>query len=288
MKLVTYEAENRAHLGAVVDDEVIDLGSVAPDMLTLIDRGTTALDQARNAIAARTRVLPLQRVRLHAPIPRPRKNVVCVGMNYVAHAYESCRARGLPEKLPEHPVFFTKATTAINRPDGVIPFEPTVTAQLDWEVELAFVIGQDGKNIPREEALGYVFGYTVINDISARDLQNRHGQFFKGKSLDGSCPMGPWIVTSDELPDAGDLALRLRLNGETMQDSRTSDLIFDIPTLIATLSYGQTLEAGDIVSTGTPSGVGMGHQPPTWLRPEDLLEAEIERIGVLRNRVAQG
>ncbi|HEY0093836.1 MAG TPA: fumarylacetoacetate hydrolase family protein, partial [Archangium sp.] len=158
-------------------------------------------------------------------------------------------------------------------------------SQLDWEVELAFVLGRTGKNIAAGDAMGYIFGYTVINDISARDVQNRHQQFFKGKSLDGTCPMGPCIVTADELPNAGDLALSLRLNGQTMQDSRTRDLIFDIPTIIAVLSRGQTVEAGDIVSTGTPSGVGMGLDPQTWLKPGDVLEAEIEGIGVLRNTV---
>lgn len=208
-------------------------------------------------------------------------------MNYVEHAYESCRARGLPPTLPEYPVFFTKAPTTVNRPEGTIPFDPALTAQLDWEVELAFVIGRTGKNIPAGDALEYVFGYTIINDISARDLQQQHQQFYKGKSLDGTCPVGPCIVTADELPDAGNLALSLRLNGRTMQNSRTSELIFDIPTIIATLSRGQTVEAGDIVSTGTPSGVGMGMQPQLWLKPGDVLEAEIERIGVLRNTVSR-
>ena len=285
MKLVTYEADGGARIGALAEGGVVDLGTVAPDMLSLIDRGEAGLAHARAAIEAANDILPMERVRLLAPIPRPRKNIVCLGMNYAAHAYESCRAKGLPEKLPEHPVFFTKSPTTVIGPGAGIPHDPAITAQLDWEVELGFVLGRTGKNIPREDALGYIFGYTVINDISARDLQNRHQQFFKGKSLDGTCPMGPCIVTADELPDAGDLALALRLNGKTMQDSRTRDLVFDIPTIIAALSRGQTVEAGDVVSTGTPSGVGMGLDPQTWLKPGDVLEAEIERIGVLRNTV---
>ncbi|HEX8213463.1 MAG TPA: fumarylacetoacetate hydrolase family protein [Longimicrobium sp.] len=286
MKLVTYEAEGRARIGALVEGGVVDLGTVAADMLSLIERGEAGLDDARAAVEAASDVLPMERVRLLAPIPRPRKNIVCLGMNYAEHAYESARAKGLPEKLPEHPVFFTKSPTTVIGHGAEIPLDPAITTQLDWEVELGFVLGRTGKNIAREDALGYIFGYTVINDISARDLQNRHQQFFKGKSLDGTCPMGPCIVTADELPDAGDLALSLRVNGKTMQDSRTRDLVFDIPTIIAVLSRGQTVEAGDVVSTGTPSGVGMGLDPQTWLKPGDVLEAEIERIGVLRNTVA--
>ncbi len=285
MKLVTYETEGAQRIGALVEGGVVDLGDVAPDMLSLIERGEAGLAEARAAVEQGT-PLPLDGVRLLAPIPRPRKNIVCLGMNYAAHAYESCRARGLPDKLPEHPVFFTKSPTSVNRPDGEIPLHAGLTQQLDWEVELGVVLGRTGTNISRDDAPGYVFGYTVINDISARDLQNRHQQFFKGKSLDGSCPMGPCIVTADELPDAGDLALSLRVNGETMQDSRTRDLVFGIPAIIEVLSAGQTVEAGDIISTGTPSGVGMGLEPQRWLRAGDVVEAEIERIGVLRNTVA--
>lgn len=285
MKLATYEAGGEQRLGAVVGDEIVDLSGVAADMLTLIGKGQAGLEQAQAAVTARAAVTALADVRLLAPIPRPQKNIVCLGMNYVAHAYESCRARGLPEVLPPHPVMFTKAPTAVIGPDAAVPYDAALTEQLDWEVELAFIVGRTGKDIAAADALGYIFGYTVLNDVSARDLQNQHQQFFKGKSLDGTAPLGPWIVTADELPAAGDLALKLRVNGETMQDSRTSDLIFDIPTIIATLSRGQTIEAGDIVSTGTPSGVGLGFTPPRWLKPGDVMEAEIEGIGVLRNTV---
>ncbi len=284
MKLVTFETEGRARPGALAGGGVVDLSAVAPGMLELIDRGDAGLAEARARVDAGG-AIPMERVRLLAPIPRPRKNIICLGMNYAAHAYESCRARGLPEKLPEHPVFFTKSPTTVIGPGAGIPHDATISSQLDWEVELGFVMGRTGKNIRNPDALGYIFGYTVINDISARDLQMKHQQFFKGKSLDGTCPMGPCIVTADELQDAGDLALTLRLNGRTMQDSRTRDMVFDIPTIIAVLSRGQTVEAGDVVSTGTPSGVGMGLDPQTWLKPGDVLEAEIERIGVLRNTV---
>jgi 2-keto-4-pentenoate hydratase/2-oxohepta-3-ene-1,7-dioic acid hydratase in catechol pathway len=166
-----------------------------------------------------------------------------------------------------------------------VPLDPHVTQQLDYEVELAFIVSQTCKNISRGDAFQYVFGYTIINDVSARDLQNRHMQFFKGKSLDNTCPMGPWIVTADEIPDPTVLGLRLRLNGETRQDSQVNDLIFDIPTIMEYLTLGQTVEAGTVISTGTPSGVGMGRTPPEYMRVGDVMEAEIDQIGVLRNSV---
>jgi 2-keto-4-pentenoate hydratase/2-oxohepta-3-ene-1,7-dioic acid hydratase in catechol pathway len=285
MRFVTFQQGGAARPGALVDDRVVDLGSVAPDLLSLIEMGPEGLQRAREATEQAGQGVPLADVSLLAPIPRPRQNIVCVGMNYVEHAYESARSRGLPETLPPHPVFFTKALTSVTGPETVIPFDAGVSEQIDWEVELAVVLGRTAKNIPAEQALDYVFGYTIVNDISARDLQNQHQQFFKGKSLDGSCPLGPAIVTADEIGDPHKLRLTLRVNGQTMQDSNTSDLIFNIPTLLATLSRGQTLWAGDLLSTGTPSGVGMGRNPPTYLRPGDVVEAEVEKIGVLRNRV---
>jgi 2-keto-4-pentenoate hydratase/2-oxohepta-3-ene-1,7-dioic acid hydratase in catechol pathway len=285
MRFVTFQQGGAPRPGALVDDGIVDLGSLVPDLISLIQMGGDGLASARQAIETSPGPIPVADVTLLAPIPRPRQNIVCVGMNYVAHAYESARSRGLPETLPEHPVFFTKAVTSVNHPEGVVPVDPSVSEQFDWEVELAVVVGRTGKDIPAEEVFEYVFGYTIVNDVSARDLQNRHQQFFKGKSLDGTCPMGPVIVTADEIADPHNLRLALRLNGKTMQDSNTSDLIFNIPTLLATLSRGQTIEAGDILSTGTPSGVGLGMQPPTYLKPGDVMEAEIEKIGVLRNRV---
>jgi 2-keto-4-pentenoate hydratase/2-oxohepta-3-ene-1,7-dioic acid hydratase in catechol pathway len=287
MRLVTYKDEGGVHLGALRDDSVVSLDHVAPDMLTLIDGGDAALQQARAAVERAESTRPLSEVQLLAPIPRPRQNIVCLGMNYAEHARESMRAKGLPETLPPHPVFFTKAVTTVCGPDDDIPLDPKVTSQLDYEVELAYIIGRSGKNISRDDAMNYVFGYTIINDVSARDLQNQHQQFFKGKSLDRSCPLGPCIVTADEIPDPGKLGLRLRLNGETRQDSSVGDLIFDIPTTIEVLSLGATIEPGTIVSTGTPSGVGMGLTPPTYMKPGDVMEAEIDQIGVLRNKVVE-
>ena len=206
-------------------------------------------------------------------------------MNYVAHAIESDRARGREPKLPTRPVFFTKAVTAVVGPDVDFVLDPAVTSELDYEAELAFVIGRRGKNIPRGQALAHVFGYTVTNDISARDLQSSHQQFFKGKSLDGSCPLGPCIVTADEIPDPAALTVSLTLNGERRQHSSVSDLIFDVPTLIEFLSLGMTIEPGTIVSTGTPSGVGLGYNPPQYMKAGDVMVAAITGIGELRTRV---
>jgi 2-keto-4-pentenoate hydratase/2-oxohepta-3-ene-1,7-dioic acid hydratase in catechol pathway len=208
-------------------------------------------------------------------------------MNYAAHAAESLQAKGLPVTLPTVPVFFTKATTAVTGPFADIPFDASVSTEIDWEVELGVVIGKAGKNIPRDKAFEHVFGYTVINDVSARDIQNSHGgQFFKGKSLDGACPMGPWIVTRDEVPNPHALPLRCRVNGVVKQDSNTSDFIFNIPALIEWLSKGMTLLPGDVIATGTPSGVGFARTPPEFLKPGDVVECEVEGIGTIRNRVA--
>jgi 2-keto-4-pentenoate hydratase/2-oxohepta-3-ene-1,7-dioic acid hydratase (catechol pathway) len=288
MRLVTYHTGTASHIGAVVGETLVDLSLLAPDMLTFIAGGPDMLARAQALVAANTSPrLPLASVTLLAPIPRPRKNIMCLGWNYAAHSAESARARGREATLPSYPVVFTKSVTAVNHPDAVIPYDANVSSEIDWEVELAFVIGRQGKNIQRTEALDYVFGYMILNDISARDIQSRHKQFFLGKSLDGSAPCGPWIVTPDEIGDPQALRLQLRVNGVTRQDANTSDMIFKIPDIIATLSLGITLEPGDIVATGTPSGVAMGMDPPVYLRPGDVVEAEIERIGVLRNTIGE-
>ncbi|MFN3374369.1 MAG: fumarylacetoacetate hydrolase family protein [Chloroflexus sp.] len=285
MKLLTYRYEGVERVGALRGDEVIDLSPVAASMLELIEGGPELLAAARKVVETATGGPALAAVELRAPIPRPRKNIICLGMNYAAHAIESLRAKGLPEKLPQHPVFFSKMPTAINHPNAPVPLLADVSSQRDWEVELAVIIGRRGRDIPASEAYDYVFGYTILNDVSARDLQSRHHQFFYSKSLDGSAPMGPWIVTADEIPDPHALGIRLRLNGELVQNSVTRDMIFDIPTCIATFSRGVTLEPGDIIATGTPAGVGMGMNPQRWLQAGDVMEAEIDGIGVLRNEV---
>jgi 2-keto-4-pentenoate hydratase/2-oxohepta-3-ene-1,7-dioic acid hydratase in catechol pathway len=285
MRLVTYRDTEGIRLGALRDETVVALDKVAPDMLALIGMGAAGLERAAAAVARAERVQAISAVQFLAPIPRPLQNVICVGLNYVAHAIEAARADGREQILPKHPVFFTKAVTAVCGPNSEFPLDPLVTQALDYEVELAFILGRTSSNIRSEEALQFVFGYTILNDISARDLQSLHQQFFKGKSLDFSCPVGPCIVTTDEIPDPSVLQISLRVNGELRQHSTTGDLIFDIPTLIEALSVGMTLEASTIVSTGTPSGVGLGRRPPSFLKSGDVVEAAIERIGVLRTRI---
>ncbi|MBE2197751.1 MAG: fumarylacetoacetate hydrolase family protein [Anaerolinea sp.] len=285
MKLITYTQQGHVHIGAVQGDGVVDLTAVAPNMLTLIEMGADGLAQATAVLQAEGTAVPLHTVHLRAPIPIPRRNVMCLGLNYAAHAAESYSARGQATVIPTAPIVFTKATTAVSGPTDPIPYDPAISTEIDWEAELGVVIGLAGKNIPTAAAMQHVFGYMVINDVSARDLQMRGKQYFKGKSLDGHCPTGPWIVTRDELPDPGNLRVTCRVNGVTKQDGTTSQMIFDIPAIIAYLSRGMTLLPGDIIATGTPQGVGFARTPPEFLRPGDVLESEIEGIGVLRNPV---
>jgi 2-keto-4-pentenoate hydratase/2-oxohepta-3-ene-1,7-dioic acid hydratase in catechol pathway len=230
-------------------------------------------------------VQSLDAVQLAAPIPRPRKNVLCVATNYLEHIKETAGNRDHQGQAPANPVFFTKSPTTVVGPDGEVIVDPAVSSQMDWEAELGVILGKSGKNIREEDALSYIFGYTVLNDVTARDLQVKHKQFFKGKSLDTSCPMGPSIVTADEVANPQHLNIKLRVNGETKQDSNTELMIFSIANLISVLSQGMTLEAGDIIATGTPSGVGFTRKPPEFLQAGDIVEAEVEGIGVLRNRV---
>jgi 2-keto-4-pentenoate hydratase/2-oxohepta-3-ene-1,7-dioic acid hydratase in catechol pathway len=257
-------------------------------LLELIAAGDAGLAAARQALERGPRAA-LAGVRPLAPIPQPRRNIFCLGWNYAEHSREAAATRGKlePKSLPTRPIFFTKATTSVLAPEAVIPAHLGVTAQLDWEVELGVVIGQGGRDIPRERAMAHVFGYTVINDVSARDVQTGHGgQFFKGKSLDGTCPMGPWLVTADEVPDPHALSLTCKVNGVIKQQGRTADMIFNIPATVEWLSQGMTLLPGDIIATGTPAGVGFARVPPEFLHPGDVVECEVEGLGVLRNPVA--
>jgi 2-keto-4-pentenoate hydratase/2-oxohepta-3-ene-1,7-dioic acid hydratase in catechol pathway len=225
-------------------------------------------------------------VRWHAPIPRPSKNIFCLGRNYADHVKEAAKARGQEFKLPTHPVFFTKTPTTVVGPYDDIVWDRRVTQQVDWEAELGVIVGVGGKNIRRDTAMDHVFGYTVINDVSAREVQRKHGQqWMKGKSLDGHCPMGPWIVTADEVKDWASLDVITRVNGVVKQNSNTRHMHFKVPRIIAELSAGLTLEPGDIISTGTPAGVGHARTPPEFLKAGDLLETEVGGIGVLKNRV---
>ncbi|WP_462408942.1 fumarylacetoacetate hydrolase family protein [Neobacillus sp. Marseille-QA0830] len=225
--------------------------------------------------------IPFTEISLLAPIPRPSKNIFCVGKNYVEHALEM----GSKEDIPKDPLVFTKAPTTIIGPNENVLNHKGVTEQLDYEGELAVIIGKTGRGIKREEALDYVFGYTVLNDITARDLQSKHKQYFIGKSLDTTCPMGPWIVHKSLIDNPNQLNIETKVNGEVRQSSNTKHFIFPVEEIIAILSAGMTLEPGDIIATGTPAGVGKGLRPPRFLQPGDKIEISIEKIGTLRSTV---
>jgi len=297
LKLVTYSPlpEGSPRPGLVLDGgRIADIpahvaatpGVDFSSMLGII-RGGVAARRALDALAAKppAATTAMTDVKLHAPIPRPAKNVFCVGWNYLEHFEEGARKLQDDRELPQWPVFFSKAPTAVTGPYDTVPFDASISTSLDWEVELGVVIGPGGKNIGAEDAMAHVWGYTVINDVSWRDIQRRHGgQWHKGKSLDGTCPMGPVLVTADSL-DHANLRVTCRVNGVTKQDSNTRFLYFKLPRLIEDLSRGMTLEPGDVISTGTPEGVGFARNPPEFMKPGDLLETEIEGIGTMRNPV---
>lgn len=305
MRIASFRADDGSvRLGVARDGELVDLVQAAAslnapeareapeilrDMLSLIAAGPAALERiARLASAAPAdAVVNLSGAVLLAPIPRPSKNVFCVGRNYAEHMAESLRATG--DKAPvdqARPNFFTKAVTTVIGPFDDFPYDASVSQKIDWEVELGVIIGHGGRHIQREDALKHVFGYTVINDISARDLQHAPGlQWFTGKSLDGSCPMGPWIVTADEIPDPSKLQLSVTVNGVVKQADTTANMIFDVPALIVSLAEVLTLEAGDIIATGTPAGVGAARTPPEFLMPDDVMETAVDAIGSIRNRI---
>lgn len=232
---------------------------------------------------------PLDGAKLLAPIPAPPHNIMCVGKNYHAHAHEFTRSgfdagTTASDAVPQHPIIFTKPSSSIGGPYDDVPLWPGLGEAVDYEAELAVVIGRGGRFIPPEQAMEHVFGYTILNDVTARDLQRVHKQWFLGKGIDGFGPMGPWIATADEV-DVANLRVTCRVNGELRQDSSTADLIFDVPTLIATISRSMTLSPGDVIATGTPEGVGIGFDPPRFLKDGDVVEVEIAGIGAIRNTV---
>jgi 2-keto-4-pentenoate hydratase/2-oxohepta-3-ene-1,7-dioic acid hydratase in catechol pathway len=307
MRLVTFTRKNEHRLGMMgPQEQIIDLAEVnrrylkggnppfLKSMQAFIESGGKGVQVARKAekyvvgksaddqkkLLSAGALVRLNQAKIISPIPQPRKNCVMLGINYREHVDEGARARELEIKYPEWPVFFTKPATSVIGHLGKV-VNHTCTTKLDWEVELAVVIGRKGRDIPKDKAYDYVFGYTVCLDMTARELQRQHGQWFKGKSLDTFCPLGPWIVHKSALPDPQQVRLICRVNGEVMQDGNTRDMIFDIPTTIESLSAGLTLEPGDIISTGTPSGVGFARVPPVFLKPGDKVEGEIEGIGTL-------
>ncbi len=294
MKLVTFTTGGGSAVG-VVDEEARQVREVT----ALLPPGTGVLEliegwaQWAPALADRAASLPatgLDQVRLLAPIPTPRRDVFAVGKNYRAHVAEFGRSGydqpDRSEALPEHPVVFTKATTSVTGPFDDIDPHHGVTTELDYEAELGVIIGRGGRGIARADAFAHVWGYTIIDDVTARDLQARHKQWAIGKSLDTHCPMGPYAVSADEIADVTALQVRSFVNGEPRQSAPVKDLIFDIPELIAVISAGITLLPGDIIATGTPAGVGIGFDPPRFLVSGDVVEVAITGLGAQRNRVA--
>ncbi|MDY6837839.1 MAG: fumarylacetoacetate hydrolase family protein [Thermodesulfobacteriota bacterium] len=286
MRLISYKGAEGPSLGVLTPKRKDHFTPVSGlHMLELIRSGAAGLERVKRALKEGS-PLPLSSISLLAPIPHLVRNVFCLGWNYAEHSRETAQIRGLQAKTPERPIFFTKATTTVNGPYDDIPVDSMVSEQIDWEVELGVIIGSGGKNIPRQKALEHVFGYTVINDVSARDVQSAHGkQFFKGKSLDGYCPMGPWVVTPEEIAEPHGLDLYCRVNGVLKQEGNTGDMVFDIPSIIEWLSLGMTLLPGDVIATGTPAGVGFARTPPEYLTPGDVVECTVEGIGTLRNGV---
>ncbi|GGF40503.1 hydrolase [Aliidongia dinghuensis] len=292
MRFASFIDGQRAGYGIVLaGDHLLDLtaaGKTAAqplpaDLAGFIAAGAPALEIARQLAdrADQASLRSIASVRLVAPIPRPAKNVFCIGRNYLDHVAEGYRARGTETKVPEVPQIFTKPPTAVIGPDEPFALDAAVSAKIDYEVELALIIGKAGRDIPAERAWDHIFGFTILNDITARDLQRRHEQWFKGKGLDRSCPMGPVVVTRDEIADPTEFELSLTVNGEARQRAKVGQMIFPIPTIIASLSAGLTLEPGDIIATGTPSGVGYAMDPPRYLAPGDHVVCTISGIGRL-------
>jgi 2-keto-4-pentenoate hydratase/2-oxohepta-3-ene-1,7-dioic acid hydratase in catechol pathway len=291
MRLVTFEDRQGPRIGVLDGEQVADVtagsAGLPKEVLAYCDAGR--LQELRRALDRAPRV-PLGEVRLLAPIPRPAKNIFCVGKNYHEHAKEfhdsGFDASGGAAAVPDLPIIFSKAATTVIAPGAAIPASSDKTESVDYEGELAVVIGKRARGVTKADAYDHVFGYTIVNDVTSRTLQHAHKQWFLGKNLDGFCPMGPCIVTADEVPDVTRLRLETRVNGEVRQDAAVSDLIFDIPTLIETISAGMTLEPGDLIATGTPVGVGIGFKPPKYLKAGDTVSITVEPIGTLTNPVS--
>jgi 2-keto-4-pentenoate hydratase/2-oxohepta-3-ene-1,7-dioic acid hydratase in catechol pathway len=279
MKFVTYSDGSTAKLGALVNERVIDLAAsgLPGTMLEFIRAGADVWGRAARCTASDAPSVPLAFVRLLAPLNNPPK-LIAIGLNYMDH----CREQNVP--APERPPVFAKFASSIVGPGDAIVWDPALTQQVDYEAELAVVIGKRARNVSQEAALEHVFGYTIINDVSARDLQFSDKQWVRGKSLDTFCPLGPFVVTADEIPDPQALSIRCLVNDQVLQNSSTAEMIFGVKELIAYLSRSFTLEPGDVISTGTPAGVGVFRKPPVFLRDGDVVTVEIERIGRLTNR----
>jgi len=289
MKLVTFVADGREALGRVDDDEttVRDLGSVVGDRSLL--EVMEDWERLGPAIAAAGDLPVVEGARLRAPIPDPRRDLFAIGKNYRDHVAEFGRSGydspDRSEDLPDKPIVFSKATTSVTGPFDDVESHPSVTSELDYESELAVIIGKGGRGISREQALDHVWAYSIINDVTARDVQRDHKQWLLGKSLDTHGPMGPWAVTADEITDLGALEVSCTVNGEPRQKAPVADLIFDVPELIRVISAGITLLPGDIIATGTPAGVGIGFDPPRFLSSGDVVECAITGLGAIPNTI---
>jgi 2-keto-4-pentenoate hydratase/2-oxohepta-3-ene-1,7-dioic acid hydratase in catechol pathway len=295
MRLVTFSDAEGARIGVhdAASNTIVDITKASrlpKDMSAFVALGKNGLQRARRAVKAGEHRIPFDSVKILAPFPRPAKNILCVGKNYHDHAKEfhnsGFDASAGKEAIPELPIMFTKWPNSVIGNKEPIPSANDYTGSTDYEGELTVVIGEGGRNIPKAKAYDHVYGYTIINDATARTLQQSHKQWFLGKSLDGYCPMGPAIVTADEIEDVEQLRLLTKVNGEVRQDAYVSQLIFDIPTLIETLSRVMTLEPGDLIATGTCAGVGIGFDPPKFLKPGDIVTITIDPIGTLENPVA--
>lgn len=298
MKLLTYKAGKALKVGVAEGDKVLDLAkaaaaagkSVPATLRGIIEGGTKAMSAVKASVKyaqANPKGLytALDKITFAAPLQDVRKNVFCVGRNYKAHIEEMAAAMKRDVNYPKVPEFFSKPPTTIVAHGDDVERHAGYTKMLDYEAELAVIIGKGGRNIPANKALDHIFGYTIVNDVTARDAQRAHGQFFKGKSFDTFCPIGPWIMTKDEFGAPEGHRISLKVNGKIRQDSSTSDLYHGVPAIIEALSAALTLEPGDIIATGTPSGVAAGMTPPKWLKVGDVMDVEIEGLGVLRNKI---
>jgi 2-keto-4-pentenoate hydratase/2-oxohepta-3-ene-1,7-dioic acid hydratase in catechol pathway len=294
MRLVTFSDAESTRIGVhdAGSNTIVDITKASrlpKDMSAFVALGRNGLQRARKAVKSGENRIPYDSVKILAPFPRPAKNILCVGKNYHDHAKEfhssGFDASAGADAIPELPIMFTKWPNSVIANKAPIPSANDYTNSTDYEGELTVVIGEGGRNIPKAKAYSHVYGYTIVNDVTARTLQQSHKQWFLGKSLDGYCPMGPAIVTADEIRDVEQLRLVTKVNGEVRQDAYVSQLIFDIPTLIETLSRVMTLEPGDLIATGTCAGVGIGFNPPKFLKPGDVVAVTIDPIGTLENPV---
>jgi 2-keto-4-pentenoate hydratase/2-oxohepta-3-ene-1,7-dioic acid hydratase in catechol pathway len=287
MKFAAFDWNGSCHVGRINDDgTAIDRFEIPAEQV--VEAGVAALIGV--TLPAVSQTIAFSNVTLRAPIPRPRRNIFCVGKNYYDHAHEFANSgfdsSAAQSVVPKNPIIFSKVPESVIAPGTPINLDPSVSTSVDYEVELAVIIGMTGRNIATEDAMAHVWGYTIINDVTARDLQGQHSQWLIGKSQDSFCPMGPWAITADSI-DLANTTVKCWINDDLRQDSNTGLLIFDVPTIIAALSNGITLFPGDVIATGTPAGVGLGFKPPKFLKDGDIVHQEIAGIGVLENRVEQ-